>query len=181
MNQQIRSFFGTDYANIIGQKSAFNRGSDEKDAGIVHPVPFFNHYTAKTKERPDSDYQEGILVSFRTVANGSSCSSSGTVNGSVNDGGTVEGTTKGSSSCSDNTVRHYTEKVGDNMFVIKPSTTGKENATGMATMGFGFLFMKSSVLADELPGTKFKVRSEKGKLFIKIGKRESPFSVIEAQ
>jgi len=47
---------------------------------------------AKSKERPDSDYQDGVLVSFRTVAAGTNCSSSGSVKGSVDDSGGIEGT-----------------------------------------------------------------------------------------
>jgi len=121
---------------------------------------------AKSKERPDSDYQDGVLVSFRTVAAGSNCSSSGSVKGSVDGSGNVEGKADNSGSCRDVGVRMYTIKVGDNTFVIKHAP---EN------------WNRKCVLEDQLPGTKFKVRTQKDKLFIKIGERESPFFLEEAK
>jgi hypothetical protein len=121
---------------------------------------------AKSKERPDSDYQDGVLVSFRTVTAGSNCSSSGSVKGSVDDSGGVEGTSNSNGSCSNVNVRLYTIKVGDNTFVIKHAP---EN------------WNRKSVLEQQLPGFKFKVRTQKDKLFIKVGERESPFFLVGAQ
>jgi len=120
---------------------------------------------AKTKERPDSDYQDGVLVSYRTVAAGSNCSSSGSVKGSVDDGGDIEGTNSSSGSCYDVGARLYTIKAGGNTFVIKHAP---EN------------WNRKSVLDQQLPGFKFKVRTQKDKLFIKVGERESPFFLVEA-
>jgi len=121
---------------------------------------------AKTKERPDSDYQDGVLVSFRTDAAGSNCSSSGSVKGSVDDDGEVEGTTDSSGSCHNISVRLYTIKVGDSTFVIKHAP---EN------------WNRRSVLDQQLPGFRFKVRTQKDKLYIKVGERESPFFLVEAK
>jgi hypothetical protein len=135
---------------------------------------------AKDKH-PDSDYQDGVLVSFRTIVTGNDCSSSGTVKGTVNDSGDVDANSNTRSSCSDDSVRLYSIKVGDNMFELEPMVTGKEAAAGIATMGWGALFMKRSVLSNQLPGTRLKVRSDKGKIFVKIGDRESPYSVTSAK
>lgn len=121
--------------------------------------------TAKTKEKPDSDYQDGVLVSFRTVASGSNCSSSGTVKGSVDDNGKVSGDVDGEGSCSDRTVRLYTVKIGNTTYVLKP---------------LPMAWNRPSVLASELPGARIKARTEKGKMYIKIGTRETPFAVQEA-
>jgi hypothetical protein len=121
---------------------------------------------AKTKEHPDSDYQDGVLVSFRTAAAGSNCSSSGSVKGSVNDSGDVEGGTDSSGSCHDLSVRLYTIRVGDSTFVIKHAP---EN------------WNRQSVLEGQLPGFRFKIRTQKDKLYIKVGERESPFSLLEAK
>lgn len=121
---------------------------------------------AKTKERPDSDYQDGALVSFRTVAAGSSCSSSGSVKGSVDDSGGVEGRTDNSGSCHNLSDRLYTIKVGDNTFVVKHAPES---------------WNRKSVLEQQLPGVKIKVRTQKDKLYIKIENRESPFIVEAAQ
>jgi hypothetical protein len=121
---------------------------------------------AKTKERPDSDYQDGVLVSFRTVVAGSNCSSSGSVKGSVDDSGDVEGRADSSGSCYNLSVRLYTIKVGDNTFVIKHAPEG---------------WNRQSVLARQLPGLRFKVRTQKDKLYIRVGERESPFFLVEAK
>jgi hypothetical protein len=121
---------------------------------------------AKSKERPDSDYQDGVLVSFRTVAAGTNCSSSGSVKGAVDDSGGIEGTNSSSGSCYDVGARLYTVKVGDNTFVIKHAP---EN------------WNRKSVLDQQLPGFKFRVRTQKDKLFLKVGERESPFFVVGAQ
>jgi hypothetical protein len=121
---------------------------------------------AKTKERPDSGYQDGVLVSFRTAKSGSSCSSSGTVKGEVSDSGDVDGSTDASGACHDIDVRLYTIKVGDNTFVVRHAF---EN------------WNRKSVLMQQLPGFRFKVRTQKDKLFIKVGERESPFFLIGAQ
>ena len=121
---------------------------------------------AKAKERPDSDYQDGVLVSFRTISSGSNCSSSGTVKGSVDENGNVEGKTDSRGSCQDTSVRLYTVKVGDSTFVIKHGVE---------------IWNRESVLARQLPGFKFKVRTQKDKLYIKVGERESPFFLVEAK
>jgi hypothetical protein len=121
---------------------------------------------AKTKERPDSDYQDGELVSFRTVAAGSNCSSSGAVKGSVDEVGNLEGKAENSGSCYDIGVRLYTIKVGSHTLVVKHAP---EN------------WNRDSVLARQLPGFTFKVRTQKDKLYIKVGERESPFFVVGAQ
>ena len=121
---------------------------------------------AKPKSRPDSDYQDGVLVSFQIVAAGSDCSSSGSLKGSVDDSGSVEGTSNSSGSCYNIGVRLYTIKVGDNTFVIKHAP---EN------------WNRKSVLDQQLPGLKFKVRTQKDRLFIRVGERESPFFAVEAR
>lgn len=121
---------------------------------------------AKTKERPDSDYQDGVLVSFRTVDTGSNCSSSGSVKASVDDSGDVKATTDSSGSCQNVDVRLYTIKVGDNTLVIRHAP---EN------------WNRKSVLERQLPGFRFKVRIQKDKLYVKVGERESPFFLVEAK
>ncbi len=121
---------------------------------------------AKTKDRPDSDYRDGVLVSFRTVAAGSNCSSSGSVKGAVDDSGNVEGTDNSNGSCYNISVRLYTIKVGDTTFVIKHAPES---------------WNRNSVLEQQLPGLKFKVRTQKDKLYIKVGERESPFFIVDAQ
>ena len=77
-----------------------------------------------------------------------------------------EGKTDSSGSCQDTSVRLYTVKVGDSTFVIKHGVE---------------IWNRESVLARQLPGFKFKVRTQKDKLYIKVGERESPFFLVEAK
>jgi hypothetical protein len=88
------------------------------------------------------------------------------VKGAVSDSGGVEGTTDTSGACHDIGVRLYRIKVGDNTFVLKHAP---EN------------WNRKSVLEQQLPGFRFKVKTQKDKLFIKVGERESPFFLIGAQ
>ena len=78
----------------------------------------------------------------------------------------MEGKIDNSGSCQDKSIRLYTIKAGDNTLAIKHGIE---------------IWNRESVLARELPGFKFKVRTQKDKLFIKVGERESPFFVVEAR
>jgi ubiquitin len=121
---------------------------------------------AVAKEKhSDSDYQDGVLVSFRSTVTGSNCSASEKARGSVSNSGAVESKSEGSGSCSNITTRLYTVKIGENMFEIEalPVTWNRANA-----------------LENQLPGYRFRVRTEKGEFYIKIGNRETAFEVREA-
>ena len=138
---------------------------------------------------PDSAYQEAVLVKFTTVTTGTSCSHSASTTGDVdattsddgNTTGTVKATTSGSTDCSDVTRRHYTLAVGQQTFVIEPEPTKGQKGVAMATLGWSAAFAKQSVLADQLPGTHVRVRSDGSGFCVKLGKRESRYSAISAQ
>jgi hypothetical protein len=48
----------------------------------------------------------------------------------------------------------------------------------LATMGWGALFIKQSVLAGQPTGTQFKIRFDDGKAFVSLGKRESVYNIV---
>jgi hypothetical protein len=136
---------------------------------------------AWASSKPELVYQDGVLVSFFTVTTGSSCSSSGTVKGQVNDDGAVSGSTNDNTNCSNNESRRYRIKVGDNAYVLRHTLSGGQKAAALASLGWGAMFMKQSVLANLLPGTPIKARSDGTGFFVKVGKKESRYEVIAAQ
>lgn len=57
---------------------------------------------------------------------------------------------------------------------------GKQAGTALATMGWSAVFAKKSVLYGQMPGAHFQVYFEGSLLHIKIGKRESLFTIVSA-
>jgi hypothetical protein len=149
--------------------------------GLVVVILLLLSAVANAKDKPQADYQDAVLVGFQTVHSGSSCSTSGTVKGQEDSSGNVSGTTNASSNCVDDTVRHYTLKVGDHTYVLKPSLTKGKAAAGMATMGWSLLFTKNSVLSNLLPGTHVQVRTDESGFYVKVGKRESKYAIVGAE
>jgi hypothetical protein len=129
-----------------------------------------------------SDYREATLVGFRTITAGSSCSSSGTVAANANDSGSVNGTTQAETYCSDNLVRLYTVQVDNNVFVLRRTISKKQTAMVLGTMGYGgFFLLHKDVLANQLPGAPILIRSQGSGFQIKVGKKESLYSIQGAQ
>lgn len=122
--------------------------------------------SAFAKDRPDSDYQDGLLVGFRTMVTGTDCTSRADVKGSISDSGDVKGDTTTKGSCANNNSRVYTVKIGENTFEIAALPVS---------------WNRADALEKQLPGYRFRVRSEKGKFFIKIDKRETAFEIREAR
>lgn len=136
-----------------------------------------NFALAKDKAKPkDSDYQPATLVSFRTETTGARCS--GNVDATVDQNGQVDGTT--SSTCKDRTVRLYTIQMDGQTFTVEPTHTGKQKGVALATLGWSSEFEKGSVLRDQLPGAHIEVRSDPSGVYIRVGKRESKFTILEA-
>jgi len=136
---------------------------------------------ALAKPPKNVQYQDAVLVSFKDVTTGQHCSSNGSVDGKEDDSGNVTGTTNSSTSCADRRTRHYTIKVGDSVYVIEPSLSGGQKAGAVASLGWSALFLKKSVLWNQLPGTAFQVRSDAHGIYVKIGNRESLYEIVEAK
>ncbi len=128
---------------------------------------------AAGKDRPQYNYQDGILVSFRTEQNGLDCSH--TANTSD------DGSTTGRSSCQDTERTLYTVKSGDNTFVLTPDHGSGAKAGAVLSMGWSAAFMKRSVLANRMPGTPLLLRGDGKHYFVKIGDRESMFTAVEVR
>jgi hypothetical protein len=130
---------------------------------------------ASAKSHPASDYQDAVLVSFRDVANGSTCdhtaSTSGDVSAHTDDDGNTSGTvtakTTGTSACKEIQIRHYTLRVADHTYVVQPA--------------YVFLNRSTFLLLRERPGTNVQVRFDKKGLFVRLNNKESKFDVVEAK
>jgi hypothetical protein len=85
--------------------------------------------------------------------------------------------------CHDTQRALYTFKVAENTFVLTHLTqaeSGKGTAAGIATLGWSRVFAKNSVLAYQLPGTRIQIRSDGKHYFVKIGDRESLYSIVRS-
>jgi hypothetical protein len=121
---------------------------------------------AWAKTHKDAKYQDAVLVSFRDVTSGSSCSSSGTVQANTDDSGDTTGTASSRGNCSNNTVRQYTVQVGSHTYVL--------------VYGYNFLNLHND-LAKQLPGAHFLVRFDKRGIYVRAGKKEALYDIVAAK
>ena len=121
---------------------------------------------AWAKAPKNAQYQDAVLVSFRDVKAGSSCSSSGSVKAKTDDGGDTEGSTSGKTNCSNEMIRQYTIQLGSNTLVI--------------VYGYNFLNLHND-LAKQLPGARLRVRSDKSGFYVRIGDREARYDIVEGK
>lgn len=131
-------------------------------------------------KHPDPAYQDGVLKAFRTEQHGSTCSTTGKTKGTLNADsapvgnsssttGSVDATTSSTTDCAALMRTYYTIAVGEHVFVVTPDRSIKE------------FFHPYSDLYGALPGTTVKIRTDGGKFFVRIGKRESQFAIVSAE
>ena len=125
------------------------------------------------KNVPKDDYKDAVLLSVRSVSNGMSCS--GSTNGKEEDDGNFHANSN--ANCHERMVHHYTLKIEAQTFVVTPATT----VSSIATLGFSKAFKGDSVLANQIPGAHVSVRSDSSGFYVKVGKKESKFRVVEAE
>lgn len=121
---------------------------------------------AWAKPHKDAEYQDAVLVSFKNVNAGASCSSSGRVKANTDDSGDTEGSTSSQTNCSNKIVRQYTIQLGSNTFVL--------------VYGYNFLNLHN-VLLKQLPGAHLRVRSDKSGFYVRIGNKEARYDIVEAK
>ena len=124
----------------------------------------------------DAAYRDAVLLSFRDVASGASCS--GSVRAHSGSSGDVTGQTD--TDCSQNYQRQYSIQMGKQIFVLVFTGSAKARAAAAATLGFSSMFSKSSALRDQLPGAHLLIRSDSSGVYVKVGKRESRYRIVEA-
>ena len=101
--------------------------------------------------------------------------------GHASDSGEVTGQTTSTSNCIPRETAYYTIAAGDHIFVLRPEFNGKQIRLNAVTLGYANFFRKNSVLYHQLPGTSIWVRTEGNAMFVKVGKRESRYEVVEAR
>ncbi len=141
---------------------------------------------AKPKAKPVNDYQEAVLISFNTVADGTGCYSTGNVNGTTNTSGTVTGTGSAVSTCGASETQLYIVRVGSNLYTLRPTISGKraagEAALVIGTIGYGALFLRNrAVLSNQLPGAHILLRPHGDGVEVKVGKKSSLYDIVAAR
>jgi hypothetical protein len=111
-------------------------------------------------------YQDGVLRAFHSVTIGSRCPGSDDVTATTV-GDNTRGSTDTSVRCRDVQRAIYTVQVGDSTYDLAPQP--------------GFFSVKSSSLANHLPGTALKIRANGSAFFVKVGDRESKYVLYAAQ
>lgn len=112
---------------------------------------------------PDADYQDGVITRLEMVAGRLRCSSSS--NGEVDAVGNIH--TNGNGGCRQQRVEQYTVEAGGQRYALEPAPS--------FSLG---LSAKHSVLYLQPMGTHVQVRTEKDKVFVKVGDRESAYHVV---
>jgi hypothetical protein len=125
-----------------------------------------------------SDYQDGVLTKIRTVVVGNSCSNS-TQSDAATYGNTARRTFDASARCSDIRGAVYTVQVGSTEYEITPDHSRVARASSYLPLSATFLHQSS--LANHMPGTAVKLRTEGDVVFVRIGKRESQYRVFTAR
>ena len=155
---------------------------------LIFCVLLISSVCSFAKDKSAVAYQDAVLVDFRTVDSGSSCSTTGNTNGTVNSTsdttGTVNATTTASTQCVNHTESIYTLSLGGHVYQLVVAVNPARVATAMIPiLGPAYLIAtrNNSVLYGVLPGTHVQVRTEEGgKFFVKVGKRESKYKLVGA-
>lgn len=156
--------------------------SSHRTARLVIAVSLVGAGLLEAAKKPAiADYQEAVLLDLQTRESGMHCSASGTVRGQEDDSGYISGTASTSSHCVPVRTTYYRISAGEHTYTLRPAVTGKQVGLAAATLGYSRLLAKDSVLARQLPGSKILVRSDEHGFWVKLGKRESKFEVVEAR
>lgn len=140
------------------------------------------------KQRPS--YQDATVKSFRMVQAGRSCSTSGDTTGTVNATTDSDGNTNGNidahnssrTTCRPTQKALYTLNIGEQTIVVTPKVSIAKAGAVILTLGIAGAFMKNSALYGQLPGAVVKIRSDgAGSYLVKVGKRESGYSLVSAE
>ncbi len=122
-------------------------------------------------------YQDGVLTKVRTIVVSNSCSKA-TQSNAATYGNTAQSTAEGSARCYDIKGAIYTVRVGDTEYELSPDRSVVARAT--AFLPLSAAFVKRSSLADHLPGTAVKLRSDANGIFVLVDNRETRYSVFDA-
>jgi hypothetical protein len=123
-------------------------------------------------------YQDGILTKVRTTVAGNACSTS-TQSDAATYGNTARRTLDASARCSDIRGAVYTIRVGNNEYELIPDHSRVARASSYLPLSATFLHQSS--LANHLPGTAVKLRTEGDAVFVRLGNHESQYRIFSAK
>jgi hypothetical protein len=123
-------------------------------------------------------YQDGVLTKVRTTVVGNSCSTS-TQSDAATYGNTARRTLDASARCSDIRGAVYTVQVGSIAYELTPDHSRVARASSHLPLSATFLHQSS--LANHLPGTAVKLRTEGDVIFVRVGKHESHYRIFKAK
>jgi hypothetical protein len=143
-------------------------------------VTLFCVVPAFANEKPQYTYQDGVLQGFQRAPSASSCvegsDSSGLATSNThNDNNTVN--PAGSTSCEDQPSVVFTVKSGGATYLLTPRGDSDESKGGLLTRAM----IWHSVLQNQPPQTPIKLRSDGRHFFVKLGDRESMYSVARVE
>ncbi len=117
-------------------------------------------------------YQDAVLVRLKTVSVGADCSTDGSTRGTV-DEGNLKADSDSTTACADAEVHLYTVRVGESLYTLRPVSL-------IPRSGLLALLRKVS-LANQLPGAHVLIRSHGDGFQVKVGSKESSYSIYEAR
>jgi hypothetical protein len=137
---------------------------------------------AFANEKPQYTYQDGILQGFHREPSESRCGEGSDSSGAVaatthNYDSTAYPSTTGSSTCTDEYTDVFTVKSGGATYILTPRGDSDETKGGLLTRAM----IWHSVLQNQPPQTPIKLRSDGRHFFVKIGDRESMYSVARVE
>jgi hypothetical protein len=140
---------------------------------------FFCAAPAFANEKPQYAYQEGILQSSRHERSGNHCIESS--NASESAGASTEGrgdeTSAGFNSCNDDDSIAFTVESGGAIYILTPKGDCDPSKGGLVIRAL----IRHSVLENQPPQTHIELRSDGRHFFVKLGDRESMYSVARVQ
>ncbi len=147
---------------------------------VIGAVLLLSAFSVSGAQQNTTEYREAVLVKFSLVSDGAGCSSTATQNPGNQASANVQ------TYCSDSEIAHYQVQVGPQIFVLEPATSTKKKAGQAAvvigTLGYGALFMhQKDVLKGQLPGAQVLLRSVGNNISVKVGKKESLYSIVQAE
>ena len=117
-------------------------------------------------------YQDGVLTKVRTTVVDNACSTS-TQSDAATYGNTARRTLDASARCSDIRGAVYTVQVGGTEYELTPDHSRVARASSYLPLSATLL--KQSSLANHMPGTAVKLRTDDDGFVVRVGKHESHY------
>jgi hypothetical protein len=136
---------------------------------LLYAAPGFCASPGFAKDSSQYTYQDGVLQGFHREQPERDCIEGSAISGSA--------TNTGSSSCADEYTVVYTVESGGAIYILTPRGDTDESKCGLLIRAT----IRHSVLENQRPRTPIKLRSDGRHFFVRIGDRESEYSVARIE